>query len=106
MNKMTNCTENVNTQEQIKNKKLVPDDFYRQLEDILEQDEFNVFKTKSKKILESKIKSSDTKIQKLLDLKLRSGDEIKKLANTKKNLKTNNLKLKESIIKQLDLEVA
>ena len=103
---MTNCTDNANTQEQIKNKNVVPDDFYRQLEGILEQDEFNVFKTKSKKILGSKIRFTDLKIQKLLDLKLRSGDEIKKLATSKKNLKTTNLKLKESIIKQLDLEVA
>ena len=103
---MTIPNENQKNTEQIKNKKMVPDDFYNQLKSILDQDEYDLFKTKSKKKLESRLNESDMKIQKLLSLKLRSTDEIKKLSGIKKNLKMSNLKLKESIIAQLDLEVA
>jgi len=103
---MTNPNENTKTTEQNKKIKMVPDDFYHQLKAILDQDEFDIFKTKSKKKLEARLIASDTKIQRLLSLKLRSSDEIKKLSGAKKNLKTANLKLKESIITQLGLEVA
>jgi len=74
--------------EQIKNKKMVIEDFYNQLKIILEKDEFNIFKTKSKKQLEHKFEISNSKIQKLLDLKIRSSDEIKK--NSPKIKKLNN----------------
>ena len=103
---MTSDNENVNIKEQIKNKKMVPDDFYSQLKAFLEKDEFDIFKTKSKIKLESKFKQSNSKIQKLLDLKQRSTESIKKLSGYKKTLKQSNTTLKESIIKKLDLEVA
>jgi hypothetical protein len=103
---MTDSNTNLEIEEQNKNKKLIPDDFYRQLEVILDKDEYDLFKTKSKKRLESKIDYSDQKIQRLLILKSRSSSEIKRLAEHKKKLKTENQKLKQSIIKQLDLEVS
>ena len=106
MIKMTINNENTKTKEQNKNKKMVPDDFYRQLKAILDQDEYDIFKTRSKKNLEARINVSNDKIQKLLDFKIRSSEAIKELANKKKTLKTENLKLKESILKQLDMEVA
>ena len=106
MIKMTNLNENTKSKEQNKKIKMVPDEFYGQLKAILEQDEFDLFKTKSKNRLESKLKISDAKIQKLLNLKIRSSEAIKKLSEQKKNLKSKNQSLKESIIKQLDLEVA
>jgi len=106
MIKMTNLNENTKSKEQNKKIKMVPDEFYSQLKAILEQDEFNLFRTKSIKRLESKMNISNSKIQKLLSLKIRSSAAIKKLSEQKKNLKSKNQSLKESIIKQLDLEVA
>ena len=106
MIKMTNDNENPKSKEQTINKKLVPDDFYRQLKVILDKDEFDIFKTKVKKKLETRIRLSDSKIQRLLDLKARSTKSIKESAIKKKQFKTENLKLKESVVKQLDLEVA
>jgi len=103
---MTNLNENTKSKEQNKKIKMVPDEFYSQLKAILEQDEFNLFRTKSIKRLESKMNISNSKIQKLLSLKIRSSAAIKKLSEQKKNLKSKNQSLKESIIKQLDLEVA
>ena len=103
---MTNDNENPKSKEQTINKKLVPDDFYRQLKVILDKDEFDIFKTKVKKKLETRIRLSDSKIQRLLDLKARSTKSIKESAIKKKQFKTENLKLKESVVKQLDLEVA
>jgi len=101
---MTNCNENTDTKEQ--NKKLVLDDFYQQLKIILDKDEFDIFKTRSKKKLENKFKETSSKIQRLLDLKLRSTEAIKKLSLDKKNLKQKNDTLKESLIKKLNLEVS
>jgi hypothetical protein len=105
MNKMTNCNENTDTQEQNKNKKLVLDDFYQQLKIILDKDEFDIFKTKSKKKLELIFRNTNLKIQKLLELKNRSVEVIKRLTEEKKNLKEKNQVLKETIIKQLNLEI-
>ena len=47
MKKMANPDENPKTKEQIKMIKMVPDEFYRQLKVILDQDEFDIFKTKT-----------------------------------------------------------
>jgi hypothetical protein len=105
MKKMTIPDENTKTKEQNKNKKLVPEDFYHQLKVILEQDEFDIFKTRSKKRLETKLNSLEQKIQRLLSLKLRSTDTIKKLSGQKKIMKSKNLELKKEIIQELDLEV-
>lgn len=102
---MTNCNENTDTKEQNKNKKLVLDDFYQQLKIILDKDEFDIFKTKSKKKLELIFRNTNLKIQKLLELKNRSVEVIKRLTEEKKNLKEKNQVLKETIIKQLNLEI-
>jgi len=105
MNKMTNRNENTDTKEQNKNKKLVLDDFYQQLKIILDKDEFDIFKTKSKKKLELIFRNTNLKIQKLLELKNKSVEVIKRLTEEKKNLKEKNQVLKETIIKQLNLEI-
>ena len=102
---MTNRNENTDTKEQNKNKKLVLDDFYQQLKIILDKDEFDIFKTKSKKKLELIFRNTNLKIQKLLELKNKSAEVIKRLAEEKKNLKEKNQVLKETIIKQLNLEI-
>jgi len=102
---MTNCNENTDTKEQNKNKKLVLDDFYQQLKIILDKDEFDIFKTKSKKKLELIFRNTNLKIQKLLELKNKSVEVIKRLTEEKKNLKEKNQVLKETIIKQLNLEI-
>jgi len=102
---MTNRNENTDTKEQNKNKKLVLDDFYQQLKIILDKDEFDIFKTKSKKKLELIFRNTNLKIQKLLELKNKSVEVIKRLAEEKKNLKEKNQVLKETIIKQLNLEI-
>ena len=102
---MTNRNENTDTKEQNKNKKLVLDDFYQQLKIILDKDEFDIFKTKSKKKLELIFRNTNLKIQKLLELKNKSVEVIKRLTEEKKNLKEKNQVLKETIIKQLNLEI-
>jgi len=102
---MTISNENTKTIEQIKNQKSVSDTFYQQLKVILEKDEFNVFKTKSKISLDKQIKISNTKIQRLLDLKTKSEKTLEQLINKRKSLFLQNKKLKENLIKKLNLEV-
>jgi Zn-dependent metalloprotease len=87
------------------NKKIFIDDFYAQLELILDKDEYGIFNTKMKQKYERQLQVSESKIQALVDLKLRSTSAIKKMVENKKNLKNQNMKLKESIITQLKLEV-
>jgi hypothetical protein len=100
---MTNDNGNVKSIEQ--NKKTIADDFYQQLQIILEKDEFGIFKTATKRKLNRTLQVTESQIQKLVDLKLRSTKQIKTFAVEKKKLKSQNNELKKSIIKQLNLEV-
>jgi len=102
---MTISNENTKTLEQIKNKKLVSSTFYQQLKVILEKDEFNVFKTKSKISLDKQIEVSNNKIQRLLDLKSTSESTLEQLISKRKSLFLENKKLKDALIKKLNLEV-
>lgn len=104
MNKMANSTENAVSKEQNKKKKLVLEDFHKQLKMILENDEYDLFQTKSKILLEKLHKNTNIKIQRLLDLKSRSESSIAKITNEIKDLKQSNQVLKEAIIKQLESE--
>lgn len=101
---MTNSNENENQIEQNKNKNLLISNIYEQIQAILAHDKFNLFKTKSKKKLDSKINKFETIIQKLLKLKEKSSIEIKKLVSIKKNLRISNKKLKDKLIEELKLE--
>ena len=101
---MANSTENAVSKEQNKKKKLVLEDFHKQLKMILENDEYDLFQTKSKIRLEKLHKNSNLKIQKLLDLKTRSELSIAKITNEIEDLKQSNQVLKEAIIKQLESE--
>jgi len=105
MIKMSNDDNNLKLKEQTINKNRVPDNFYHALEVFLNKDEFDIFKTRSKRKLNRVIKKSNDRIQKLLILKEKSGVAIKRLSKKKKQLKLQNLKLKESIIEALELEV-
>lgn len=104
MDKMANRTENAVSKEQNKKKKLVLEDLHKQLKMILENDEYDLFQTKSKIRLEKLHKNSNLKIQKLLDLKTRSELSIAKITNEIEDLKQSNQVLKEAIIKQLESE--
>ncbi len=102
---MSNENSNTDNQEQIKNKKSIPEDFFHQLQIILDKDQYDIFKTKTKKVIEEKIKSTESHIQKLLELKLQSTGTIKQLQTQIESLVSDNAKLKTSIIKNLKLEI-
>lgn len=67
----------------------------------LEKDQYGLFKTKSKRVLEENISRTDTKIQRLLDLKSKSEQINRNLTTKGKDLKLKNNKLKEELLLQL-----
>lgn len=99
---MTIDNKNTSNNEQIKNRDLR---FYSMLKKFLERDNFGFFKMKSGRILDKKVVMSDKQIQNLLDLKKRSEKVFITLLTQKKNLVTQNKKIKESLIQKLESEV-
>jgi hypothetical protein len=90
--------------EQIKNKQ-VSIIFFKKLKTFLEKDDYNLFKTRSKRNLIKQIRIIEKQIHKLLTLKIRSDKAIKELETKKKILLASNSKLKKEIIRKLELEV-
>lgn len=99
----TTINDTVRNDEQIKNKSSDVEIFYNWLKIYLEKDKFNLFKTRSKLEINSKIQTTNTRIQKLIDLKIKIKNEVDNLLNVRKSLKEKNIKLKEELIKKLDL---
>jgi hypothetical protein len=99
---MTNSTRNSTNIEQIKNNTNISNDICRKFKIFLEKDNFGVVKSKSQKLLESKIIESVTKIEQLKDLQMRSEKAIARLDETLKKKQLENRKLKESLMLQMN----
>ena len=102
---MTNDNKNLMNSEQIKNESTKSLDLYRKFKTYLEKDEFGLFNLKAKKVLEEKVFVSEAKIRSLLNLKVKSEQVLKNLIEKRKSQIIQNKKLKESLVKKLDLEV-
>ena len=99
---MKESNEIENESEQIKNNNGIVDEFYYLLESLLKKDKYNIFKTKSKVKLNSRLKVTDSHITKLLNLKTESSNMIRDLKSKYKDIKSTNVKLADSIKKSLD----
>jgi len=95
---MTNSVRNLENKEQIKNNTNISNDICKKFKIFLEKDNFEIVKSKSKKLLESKTNESITKIEKLKDLQLRSEKVITRLDETLKRKTIENKKLKDSLM--------
>jgi hypothetical protein len=99
----TSNNDSVNTNEQIKNNSRDVVKFYDQLKIFLEKDKFNLFKTKVKFQLDNKIEITNLRIQKLIDLKVKSKTEFDSFLNRRNSLKEKNFKLRQELVKKLEL---
>jgi hypothetical protein len=99
---MTNIAINLENAEQIKNNTNISKDICNKFRIFLEKDNFEIVKSKSGKLLESKTADTNSKIEKLKDLQLRSDKAITRLDETLKKKITQNKKLKESIMLRLN----
>ena len=99
----TIINDTVKKNEQIKNKSEKVTEFYDHLRIYLEKDKYNLFKTKVKFNIGSKIKLSNFQIQKLIDFKIKIKNAVDNLLDVRKLSKEMNSKIKEELIKKLRL---
>jgi hypothetical protein len=102
---MTKNTRNPIGIEQIKNNTNIVNDICKKFKIFLEKDNFEITKSKSRKLLESKIIESDSKMIQLKDLQQRSDKAISRLETTLRTKSIENNKLKESIMLCLNVQV-
>ena len=99
---MTNSARNLTNIEQIKNNTNISNDICKKFKIFLEKDNFEIVKSKSQKLLESRSIEATQKLEKLNDLKLRSEKAISRLDETLKNKTIENNKLKDSLMLRLN----
>jgi len=99
---MTNSARNLTNIEQIKNNTNISNDICKKFKIFLEKDNFEIVKSKSQKLLESRSIEATQKLEKLNDLKLRSEKAISRLDETLKNKTIENKKLKDSLMLRLN----
>lgn len=74
---------------------------YNAVKTILEKDEYNLLNTKTKLLLDRKIKIVDQKIRHLIELNVNGKEQIKKIVNSVKYIKIENEKKLKVIAKKL-----
>lgn len=102
---MTIPTKNNMNAEQIKNESAKAIEFYNKLKIYFKKDNFGIVNESEEKVLESQITEINKKREQLTELKTRSEQVLKDLTGKKDRMTLKNKKLKESLVKKLNLEV-